>query len=107
MRTPWNSRTYVTNNDRIELLILITEFGISCYQAARVLDMNYGSAKVISRTFKKEQRVTSNARLNSKEKIYCVSEAHMLKTSHTIRKDALLKLALALEKGAIRSPKKL
>ena len=48
---------------RLEILILITEFGLSCYQAARVLNLPYTNAKVIYRVFREENRVISNSRV--------------------------------------------
>ena len=38
-------QVYVSNAMRLEILILITEYGLSCYQAARVLGLPYTNAK--------------------------------------------------------------
>ena len=62
IRRPRKEQVYVTNAMRFEILILITEFGLSCYQAARVLNLPYTNAKVIYRVYRDENRVTSNAR---------------------------------------------
>ena len=42
----------VTNALRLEILILVTEFGLSCYAAARVLNLPYTNAKVIYRVYR-------------------------------------------------------
>ena len=42
---------------RLEILILITEFGLSCYQAAKVLDIPYTNAKLIYRVFRDDNRI--------------------------------------------------
>ena len=63
IRKPRKPQVYVTNAMRLEILILITEFGLSCYQAARVLNLPYTNAKVIYRVFREENRVISNSRV--------------------------------------------
>ena len=61
------SKVYINNYIRIELLILITECGLSCYAAAQILNIPYTNAKVIYRVFRVENRVmaTSNIRKKS------------------------------------------
>ena len=39
----------ITSDLRMEMLILITDFGLSCYLAAQVLDLPYTNAKVMYR----------------------------------------------------------
>ena len=51
----------VDNSKRIILLVLITEFSLSCYQAAKVLNIPYTNAKVIYKVFRSENRVISNS----------------------------------------------
>ena len=62
-RKPRSEQTFVSNAVRLELLILIREFGLSCYLAARVLNLPYTNAKQIYRIYKEESRITSNARI--------------------------------------------
>ena len=69
-RKPRQPQVFVSNALRIELLILITEFGLSCYLAARTLNIPYTNAKVIYRVFREENRVTSNARFMVKHLCY-------------------------------------
>ena len=54
--------TQVTDEMRLTLILLITEFGLSCYLAAKVLGIPYTNAKVIYRVYKKEDRVVQNSR---------------------------------------------
>lgn len=54
--------TYVSDNMRLKMLLLITEFGLSCYMAAKVLDLPYTNAKVIYRVFREERRIVQNSR---------------------------------------------
>ena len=72
---------YVNDEMRFEILILITEFGLSCYQAARVLKLPYTNAKVIYRVFRENKRITSNARARRKG----FHEEYLLKHAHLIR----------------------
>ena len=46
---------YVTNDMRLGLIILIIEYGLSCYQAAKILSISYTNAKVIYRIFREEK----------------------------------------------------
>ena len=54
--------TYISDQQRLMMLLLITEFGLSCYLAARVLEMPYTNAKVIYRVFREEKRIVQNSR---------------------------------------------
>lgn len=54
-----DSQVFLTNAMRLEILILITEFGLSCYAAAKVLDLPYTNAKLIYRVFRDENRIIS------------------------------------------------
>ena len=83
---------------RLEILVLITEFGLSCYQAARVLNLPYTNAKVIYRTFREENRVTSNSRLNGRN---AFSESYLLDHAYIMRNSAFKKLIIALNNGSM------
>ena len=48
---------YISNEMRLTLILLITEFGLSCYQAAKILEVPYTNAKVIYRVFRKDNRL--------------------------------------------------
>ena len=91
------SQYYVDNAMRMELLILITEYGLSCYLAARVLCLPYTNAKVIYRVFREEDRVTSNARIRMKNLCYGTTGTFLLKNSAILRDNAERKLVLALQ----------
>ena len=54
--------TYVCDKLRLKMLLLITEFGLSCYMAAKVLEMPYTNAKVIYRVFRLDKRIVQNSR---------------------------------------------
>ena len=41
---------------------MITEFGLSCYQTAKILNLPYTNAKVIYRVFREEKRIISYSR---------------------------------------------
>ena len=58
-RSHRNPQVNVSNAMRLQLLIMITEFGLSCYQTARILNLPYTNAKVIYRTFREEKRIAS------------------------------------------------
>ena len=47
---------------RLEMLLLITEFHLSCYLAARILNLPYEESKRNYRVFKREHRVRSQLR---------------------------------------------
>ena len=83
---------------RLEILILITEFGLSCYQAARVLNLPYTNAKVIYRIFREENRVTSNSKGKNP---YGLSESFLVSHAYIMRQDALRKLDIALKNGSM------
>ena len=73
-------QVYVDNAMRLEILILITEYGLSCYLAARVLGLPYTNAKVIYRVYREENRVTSNARIRMKNLCYGTTGTFLLKS---------------------------
>lgn len=52
-------RNYVHISDlqRLRLVLMITEYGLTCYKAAKLVQIPYTNAKVIFRKFKKENRV--------------------------------------------------
>ena len=52
--------TYVSDRSRLIMLILIIKFDISCYLAARVLNIPYENAKQIYRGFRRENRIIWN-----------------------------------------------
>ena len=86
---------------RFELLILITEFGLSCYHAARVLGLPYTNAKVIYRVYRAENRV-SNAS-NKKENLQKLANIYPLQHAYIMRKSAFKKLVNALGNGSMTS----
>lgn len=47
----------ISDEDRLKLILLIKEFGMSCHKASKVLKIAYNNAKVIYRIFKNEQRI--------------------------------------------------
>ena len=59
VRKPRRPQVYVTDNMRLQLLLMITEFGLSCYQTAKILNLPYTNAKVIYRVFREEKRIIS------------------------------------------------
>ena len=99
-RKPRKQQIYITNVQRIEILILITEFHLSCYQAARVLNIPYTNAKVIYRVYRVENRVTSNAGSRTRED-YSINGEYLLKNSSLMRKNAFRKLQDALRRGVM------
>ena len=54
--------TCVSDQLRLKLILLITEFGLSCYMAAKVLNVPYTNAKVIYRVFRQDKRIVQNSR---------------------------------------------
>ena len=80
----------VDNAQRIKLLILITEFGMSCYQSAKVLNLPYTNAKVIYKVFRSENRVTSNShRAFRPDSVSGLKGTHLLKNYPLLRSQAL------------------
>ena len=55
-------QVYVNDNMRLQLLLMINDFGLSCYQTAKVLNMPYTNCKVIYRVFREEKRIFSCSR---------------------------------------------
>ena len=85
---------------RLEILILITEFGLSCYQAAKVLDLPYTNCKVIYRTFRDENRVLGCSR-SAKLLPSGLNDDYMLKNAYIMKKSALIKLFKAMNNGSM------
>ena len=54
-----NKRKYdtISDEDRLKLILLIKDFGMSCHKASKVLDIAYNNAKVIYRIYKNEKRI--------------------------------------------------
>ena len=54
-----NKRKYetISDQDRLKLILLIKDFGMSCHKASKVLNIAYNNAKVIFRIYKNEQRI--------------------------------------------------
>ena len=44
----------------MQLLIAVTELGLTCYQAAKILQVPYSNAKCILRQYKLERRMISH-----------------------------------------------
>lgn len=55
----FNKRKYdtISDEDRLKLILLIKEFGMSCHKASKVLNIAYNNAKVIYRIYKNEKRI--------------------------------------------------
>ena len=81
---------------RLELILLISEFGLSCYNAAKVLDLSYPNAKAIYRIFRADNRVFSKAR-TFETKLQNDADGHLLKNSQVTRANVLRKLIQALK----------
>lgn len=47
----------ISDEDRLKLILLIKEFGMSCHKASKVLNIAYNNAKVIYRIYKNEKRI--------------------------------------------------
>ena len=47
----------ISDEDRLKLILMIKDFGMSCHKASKVLNIAYNNAKVIYRIFKNEQRI--------------------------------------------------
>lgn len=47
----------ISDEDRLKLILLIKEFGMSCHRASKVLNIAYNNAKVIFRIYKNEKRI--------------------------------------------------
>ena len=86
---------------RLEILILITEFGLSCYQAAKVLDLPYTNAKLIYRVFRDENRIISAKQRFVKGVPQELSDMFMLKNAYLMRRNAVRKLFAAMTNGSM------
>ena len=47
----------ISDEDRLKLILLIKDFGMSCHKASKVLNIAYNNAKVIYRIYKNERRI--------------------------------------------------
>ena len=47
----------ISDEDRLKLILLIKDFGMSCHKASKVLGIAYNNAKVIYRIYKNENRI--------------------------------------------------
>jgi len=47
----------ISDEDRLKLILLIKDFGMSCHKASKVLNIAYNNAKVIYRIYKNEKRI--------------------------------------------------
>ena len=47
----------ISDEDRLKLILLIKDFGMSCHKASKLLSIAYNNAKVIFRIYKKEKRI--------------------------------------------------
>ena len=52
----------VSNEMRFQLIILITNYGLTCYCAAKLLGIPYTNAKVIYRAYRIEDRIIQEPR---------------------------------------------
>ena len=84
IRKTRKAQVYISNALRLEILIMITQFGLSCYQAARVLKVPYTNAKVIYRVYREEKRVFSNSRSKKLEQ-GSMGEAYLLEHAYIMR----------------------
>ena len=89
-------QVYVNDNMRLQLLLMITEFGLSCYQTAKILNLPYTNAKVIYRVFREEKRIISYSR-NITRAPAVREDYQLLQNYPMLRQDALVKLASALQ----------
>ena len=85
---------------RLELLLLITEFGLSCYLAARILGLRYAHAKRIYRVFTRERRVRSHFR--SPTKVIDLRAERTQNICQTLRQICLCKLKAALDSTLLK-----
>ena len=72
---------YIHNEMRLTLILLITEFGLSCYQAAKILEVPYTNAKVIYRVFRKDNRLVQNSKSPHGNFNFLPSQADLLCSS--------------------------
>ena len=99
--------TNVTDHMRLTLILLITEFGLSCYLAAKVLKIPYTNAKVIYRVYKKEDRVVQNSRSPLGNHNFIPSQQKLLSSSlDTSRSLGKTKLSEALQTSLFTAAQK-
>ena len=60
---PHRTQVYVSDIARLQMLILITEFGLSVKQAVKILEVPYPNARFIYKVFQMEKRVISNTNI--------------------------------------------
>jgi hypothetical protein len=58
---------YISDLERLKLILLITEHNFNCSQAAKKLNIPYTNAKVIFKMFKEEGRVHQKPRREPKQ----------------------------------------
>ena len=54
--------TVVPNESRIQIIIAISEFGLNCLQASKLLNIPYVNTMIIYRQFKLDNKVVSQAK---------------------------------------------
>ena len=74
---------YLSDMVRLELLLMITEFKLSCYLSAKILNLPYTNSKVIYRVFKQENRIRSHSRGSKKPP--AINDKHLQNTCKTLR----------------------
>ena len=89
---------------RLELLIMIQEFGLSCYLAAKILNLSYPQSKMIYRIFKRENRIRSHFK-KPKFPGY-VNAANAISSCQTLKDDCLRKLKAALHTNLLSDRQK-
>ena len=47
----------ISDEDRLKLILMIKDLGMSCHKASKVLNIAYNNAKVIYRIYKQEKRI--------------------------------------------------
>jgi len=77
---------HISDLQRLKLVLMISEYGLTCYKAAKLIQIPYTNAKVIYRKFKKENRVirthrhyTSNLQNMQRMQELLISDENLLK----------------------------
>ena len=91
---------------RLQLLLMITEFGLSCYLTAKILNLPYTNAKVIYRVFREENRIISYTWKAWNSNDVPRGEIELRKSYPYLRQEALIKLANVLETGLLTEPQR-
>ena len=68
---------YISDKSRLIMLILIKKYGLSCYLAARILDIPYENAKQIYRGLRKENRIVWNNPMGAHENYKMLMFSHI------------------------------